>query len=231
MKRFYKAARAAPAAGSLWHVMLDARAVKTPGKQPLILPTLGLAQAIAEEWQAQGQTVVPDTMPLTQYVCSALDRVAPARAQVIAQASAYAMTDLLAYPTQEPAELRALQDASWQPLLAQLRALGWNVRQTSGLTVIDQDPEVGPRARAWLESKSDLALTAQASLIETSGSFFLPYLLAQGAGFAVTDLIKACTLEERYSLSRWGHDAEAEQALARREADLSAAAHLLQLLT
>ena len=248
MKRFYKAAAAEPAAATPntsadqgWHVTLDGRAVKTPGKRPLSLPTQALAQAIAQEWAAQGDQVVPDTMPLTQYACSALDRVAPARDQVIHQVSAFAETDLIAYPAQTPPELRARQDACWLPLINQLAAMDWPLRQTSGLIAIEQDASLRPRATAWLQAKSDMALTALASLIEASGSFFLPYLMAEqmthrpadqmaGRGISLDQLIEACTLEEQFNLQTWGNDEEAEQLLARREADLRSAAQMLNLL-
>ncbi len=228
MKRFYKAAAAVEGAGA-WHVHLDTRAVKTPGKAALALPSQSLAQAIAAEWAAQGEMVVPDTMPLTQYACSAIDRVAPARASVIVQASAYAETDLMAYPTDEPADLRAKQDVCWLPLIARLETLGWRLEQTSGLMAIDQDPDLRPRAQAWLERQDDMHLTALASLIETSGSFFLTYLLVED-GLGIEALIEACTIEERFNLEAWGSDEEAEQLLARREADLRSAVQMLDLL-
>lgn len=36
-----------------WTVMLDYRTLKTPSKRPLKLPTLGLAKAVAAEWEYQ----------------------------------------------------------------------------------------------------------------------------------------------------------------------------------
>ena len=44
-------------------------------------------------------------------------------------------------------------------------------------------------------------------------------------------MVKACTVEEGYSLKKWGSDEEAEQLLARREADLSVLAQMLNLLS
>ena len=92
-----------------------------------------------------------------------------------------------------------------------------------------QNPALRPRAAAWLAERSDLALTALASLTETSGSFLLTYLLACD-GLPVEALIEACTLEERFSLQTWGDDAQAAQLLAAREGDLRAAAQMLNLL-
>ena len=228
MRRFYTSAQATQN-NQGWYVALDGRSVKTPGKHPLFVPTQALAHAIAEEWQAQGDRIDPDTMPLTQYSCSALDRVAGARAYLIAQISAYVATDLLAYPTDQPAALRDVQDAHWHPLIDRMAALGWPLIQTSGLMAVDQDPSLAPRAQAWLDSKALFPFTALANLIETSGSFFLAYLHAED-GLEIERLIQACTLEEQFNLKKWGSDEEAEQLLGRRIADLKSAAQMLALL-
>lgn len=228
LKRFYKETSVA-GQGTAWQALLDGRAVKTPGKAALGLPTKALAEAIAAEWAAQGEEVLPDTMPLTQFSCSAIDRVAPAMGLIAAQVSAFAETDLIAYPTDKPKDLRAKQNALWDPALERLAALDWNIARTEGLLPIDQDPDLKARAHAWLESKEPFALTAIASLIEASGSFFLTYLHAEGHMDADT-LVAACTIEDRFNLEKWGAEEEAEELLARREVDLRAAAQMLDLL-
>ena len=226
MKRFYKTTSAAETVGG-WQAQLDGRPVKTPAKASLTVPTQGLAQAIADEWAAQGETVIPETMPMTQYVCSAIDRVAPEMGQIIHMVGAFADTDLICYPADQPQELRAMQDAAWLPLLEKL---DWPLKQTDSLFAIDQDPSVRARAIAWLETLEPFALTAVASLIEASGSFFLSYGLATGL-WDLETVIEACTVEERYSMKKWGSDEEAEQLLARREADLGTLAQMLHLLS
>ena len=77
MKRFYTQAEASPVEGG-WQIMLDGRPVKTPGRQDLVVPSERLGQAIAGEWQAQGDEVNPRAMPLTGLANAAIDRVAPA---------------------------------------------------------------------------------------------------------------------------------------------------------
>ena len=54
-KRFYKTATVTDDNG----IALDGRPVRTPMKQPLRLPTRALAEAIAKEWEAQGDTIDP----------------------------------------------------------------------------------------------------------------------------------------------------------------------------
>ncbi|MGQ3074386.1 MAG: ATP12 family protein, partial [Ferrovibrionaceae bacterium] len=59
-RRFYKSVSVRPE-GEGFSVYLDERALKTPAKRPLILPTEALADAIAEEWAGQGDSIKPLT--------------------------------------------------------------------------------------------------------------------------------------------------------------------------
>ena len=58
-------------------MLLDGKPVRTPARSALVLPTLALAQAIAAEWDAQGELLDPNAMPLTRLANSAIDGVAP----------------------------------------------------------------------------------------------------------------------------------------------------------
>ncbi|MGB0717693.1 MAG: ATP12 family protein [Alphaproteobacteria bacterium] len=228
MKKFYKSADIG-VEGNKWSVLLDGLQVKTPGKISLRLPSQSLAEAIALEWNSQGETVVPDKMPLTQYACSAIDRVAPARGAVITQVAEYAGTDLICYPSHTPKDLRSRQDTMWLPLIELLTKMGWKLQQTSSLMPILNGAENVLRAEEWLETQSDMKLTSLASLIETSGSFYLTYLYAFGL-LDITKLVASCTIEDRFNLESWGSDEEAEQLLQRREEGLRSAAQMFDLL-
>ena len=65
-KRFWTAATTEACDGG-YRVRLDGRAVKTPLKNPLILPSAAMAAAVALEWDAQTGLIKPDTMPMTRY--------------------------------------------------------------------------------------------------------------------------------------------------------------------
>ena len=80
-KRFWQAANA-QAVDDGFGVTLDGRPVKTPAKQPLVVPSLALAQMIAAEWEAQDQTIRPETMPFTRSANSAIDRVSAQKDEV-----------------------------------------------------------------------------------------------------------------------------------------------------
>ena len=98
-------------------VLLDGKPIRTPAKALLTLPTLPLAEAVAEEWAGQEDVLRPATMPMTRLANTALDRVAPEFAAVADIVAAYAETDLLCYRAEAPDELRRLQDEAWDPLL------------------------------------------------------------------------------------------------------------------
>ncbi len=115
-KRFWKAAAAEPCDGG-FAVRLDGRAVKTPAKRPLVVPTLAMAQAIAGEWDAQQGLVRPETMPATRAANSALDKVAVQFDEVAGLLAAYGASDLLCYRATGPEALIARQAAGWDPLL------------------------------------------------------------------------------------------------------------------
>src|SRR5262245_20915525 len=64
-RRFYTAAAIAEEEGS-FAVVLDGRPVKTPARRALAALDRALAEALAGEWQAQGDFIDPAKMPLTR---------------------------------------------------------------------------------------------------------------------------------------------------------------------
>src|SRR6476469_8823608 len=74
-KRFYRAATVGE--GAPYPLLLDGRPVKTPAGNALAAPALALAQAIAVEWEAQGERIDPATMPVTRLANTIIDGVAP----------------------------------------------------------------------------------------------------------------------------------------------------------
>ena len=110
-KRFWKSASVEACEGG-FTVTLDGRAVKTPAKAPLVLPTRAMAEAVAAEWQAQGEKIDPLTMPVTRSANAALDKVRAQQAEVAELVAAYGETDLLCYRAKMPEELVARQAAA-----------------------------------------------------------------------------------------------------------------------
>ena len=98
-------------------VTLDGKPVRTPGRRPLALPTAALAEAVAAEWRAVGETIDPRTMPLTGLANAATDPIANDPTQFAARLAAYGESDLLCYRAEGPPLLVERQAAAWDPLL------------------------------------------------------------------------------------------------------------------
>src|SRR5687768_13291714 len=91
-KRFYKRATAGADDGG-FPVLLDGRPVRTPAQRRLAAPVLRLAEALAAEWDAQGERIDPAAMPLTRLANSIIDGVADAREVVTVEIGKYVASD------------------------------------------------------------------------------------------------------------------------------------------
>src|ERR1700704_1069162 len=89
-------------AGEAYRILLDGKAIRTPAGAPFFLSNESLAQAVADEWQAQGEKIHPESLPLTKLVNTAIDRVAADRAAWIEQILAFAKSDLICYRASSP---------------------------------------------------------------------------------------------------------------------------------
>ncbi len=91
----------------------------------LAAPTQALAQALADEWEAQREVIDPAAMPLTRLANSIIDGVADAPAAVQAEVAKFLGSDLVCYRAGSPDGLVARQAQHWDPLIAWARdALG-----------------------------------------------------------------------------------------------------------
>ena len=227
-KRFYKQAAAAPVDGG-FAVELDGRAVKTPAGTPLVAPTRALADAVADEWNAQGDDIDPKSMSLTPLVGTAIDRVPEVRDGLIEGLLRYAGTDLLCHRAGHPADLAARQTQMWQPLLDWAAdELGARLTPTEGIIAVEQDPAAIEALRAVLDGFDNWTLTALGELVGISGSLVVGLALAKGR-LDMDQAFAVCMVDEDHQREQWGEDFE---ATARREnvrADLDAAYRFLEL--
>ena len=72
MKKFYKEVAASKETDG-YAILLDGRAVKTPSKKTVMLPTLALAEAVAQEWRGQGEKIDMNAMYLTRLAYGVLE--------------------------------------------------------------------------------------------------------------------------------------------------------------
>ena len=115
-KRFYTNAGVAEADGG-FAITLDGKPIRTPSGRQVVAPTREIADAIAAEWNAQGETIDPLTMPLTRFANSVVEGVVD-RVDVVADDVAkYLGSDLLFYRAGHPEALVAREGAHWDPIL------------------------------------------------------------------------------------------------------------------
>jgi chaperone required for assembly of F1-ATPase len=230
VKRIYKRVEVARAAETgRWRVLLDGRPVRSPAKTVLEAPGRALAEAVAAEWAAQGDTVRPATMPLTQLLNTALDRVPGERRAIAAEIVRFAETDLVLHRAAGEPALAARQAAAWDPILDWLeerhRA---RLVPTSGLAARPQSGAALARIADAVADLDDCALAALHFAAGALGSAALALALLGGrldaeAAFA------AAFLEDLDQLARWGRDAEAVARLEAIKADIAAAARFAAL--
>lgn len=229
MKRFYTAVAAVPEDGA-WRITLDGRPVRTPKRAFLSLPTAALAVAVAEEWDAQGDSIAPATMPMTGLANAAIDHVLPDPKAFAAGLAAYAESDLVCYRADAPADLAARQAEAWDSFVAFARTrYDAALRVTDGIAHIAQDAAAVQRLAAALGAMDAYRLAAMQPLVTIAGSLVIALALAEGevdaeAAFA------AGHLDELYQAEKWGDDAEATVARTARRAAFDAAARFLSLL-
>lgn len=229
MKRVYEEVEIAQE-GARFAMLLDGRPARAPGGRALALPARTLAEAVAEEWRAQGETIDLASMPLTRLAVAALDLEAGDPAPWRAVIVNYARTDLLCYRATAPAALVARQARTWTPYLDwALETLGARLAVTEGVVAIEQAPEAIAAIEKAIAELDAWRLAAARPATEIAGSAVLALALARGA-FPPAEIFAAARLDERFQVERWGADAEAAARETRLEAAFMALARWFSLL-
>lgn len=222
MKRFYKDAAVVLGEDS-WSIALDGRPIRTPARALLTLPTQRLAEAVADEWRAQGEDVNPASMPMTGLANAAIDHVATNHADFAAGVARYAQSDLLCYRADGPEALVARQAAAWDPLLDWARArydVAFAV--TRGIIPVPQPDETLARLGAAVAALDPFTLTGLSTLVTLSGSLVCGLAVVEG-GHDLDAVWQAAEIDEAWQVEQWGEDAEAAARSARRSAEFALA--------
>ena len=230
IKRFYKTAAAVAADSGSFHVQLDGHSVRTPQNLPLALPNQALATAIAEEWEAQGEDIDPQAMPLTQLANTAIDVVARNRAQVVDTVADFAQSDLVCYLAEGPPDLVQAQQAQWQPLI------GWaeqrydiKLNVTLGIIHVAQREATLAAYRRAVEAFGDLALAALHEFAVLTKSLTIALALCEGE-IEPAQAWAAARVDDEHQQARWGIDEEAAAVAERHFEDLRHAGRFYRLL-
>jgi chaperone required for assembly of F1-ATPase len=229
VRRFWKNAAAVAREGG-WAVELDGKPLRTPAREPLIVPTNALADAIVGEWSGVEDKVDPRNMPLTGLANAAIDQVAPDKHAFAAGLARYAEGDLACYRAEGPDEFVRRQGECWDALL------GWARRRfdvdfntTSGILHVDQPSATVQRLAHAVAALDPFRLAALSPLVTIGGSLIAALGVLEAA-FTPDTACDAVSIDERWQLEQWGSDAEAEAALENRRRNFMAAARFLELL-
>ena len=232
MKRFYTLASHKKTADG-FEVQLDGKTVKTPLGQDVVAPTKAMADAIVLEWAAQEEKVKPETMPLTQLLITAIDKIRD-RTAITESVMRYLDTDLVCYWTKEPEELAKLQKENWGAWVKWFdEHFEVPLDTTKTLDAITQDPEAHKRVWNYIEALDDYYFTVLHVMTSLSGSLVLALAFTEG-DISPEEIFEASYLEELYRGEIYNEDVHgaAPNEEAEREAfkkDAAAAKEFLVL--
>lgn len=178
-------------------IQLDGKTVKTPLAQPLAAPNKAVADAIVREWSAQKDVIVPDSMPITQVLTTALDRQRD-RDGITKQLLKYLDTDLLCYRVKEPVDLAKRQKEVWD------RWLTWfdehfesPLEVTFGIDALKQDADTHKQIWNYLEALDEFYFTILQIVTSLTGSIVLGLAFLEHEA-TPEDIYNAAELEEIY---------------------------------
>jgi chaperone required for assembly of F1-ATPase len=225
-KRFYQSASIGEGAPA--PVLLDGRAVKTPAGRTLVAPVKPLAEAIAAEWNAQGERIEPATMPLTRLANTIIDGVAPNPEPITQEIVKYLGSDLVCYRADAPEGLVRAQGRSWDPILMWAReSLGARLVLTEGVVFVQQPEHAVVAARKAIPS-DPWRLGAVNVITTLTGSALLALAVA-ARRLDVGEAWAVAHVDEDWNMDFWGRDELAMQRRAARFADMQAACKVLSL--
>ncbi len=229
MKRFYKDA-SVESSDSGFHVALDGRAVKTPQATVQTVSTRRLADALAAEWRAQGETIDPTSFRFRDHADHAIDLVARNPAGTIDTLLSFAETDTLCYRANPDEALYRRQQEVWEPLVAALEAReGIGLERINGIIHRPQPQASLETLRRKLGGFDGFTLAGLEAMTSLAASLCIG--LAALESDAEADMLwDAAELEEGWQADLWGRDEQAEIRRSERRENFRAAFDFVRLV-
>ena len=230
MKRFYKEAAAYNLMGH-WTVLLDMKPIVTPLKNKFILSSEALAKEVAEEWKAQTDELMTDTMPLTKLANTLIDKISNKHLRIAMSEEIikYATSDLVCYFAERPEDLVALQKERWLPLTEWVHnEFEIEFKTVAGIQYIDQEGDSINKVRKIIKDMSPLAFAVMQNLTSITGSFVISLALIKGR-INAEEAYLAAFVDDIYQLQKWGSDDEAERRLKAVKEDIIMSRHFYDI--
>lgn len=209
MKRVYKTVAVEPGEAG-FTVTLDGRPLRSPGKRALALPTRALADAVAGEWDAQGEDVDPRSMAMMGFAATVADRITPQRDHVVGEIAGYGGSDLLCFLADGPPELVERQVERWTPWRERVeQRLGVGLTVTAGIMPVRQSETALAAFRGAVDAVGDWELAPLHTLTSITGSLILALAFLEDA-LEAEKAFELSQIDEAYQVEKWGQDREAE---------------------
>ncbi|GBB83899.1 hypothetical protein RclHR1_10560009 [Rhizophagus clarus] len=191
-----------------YEILLDKRALKTPGGSKLTVPfsKKHLALLIAGEWESQNHILKQHSLPLTSLVSIYIDKNKNVnmKHEVINRLLRYFDNDTICYHEPYPDSLVELQKKYWLPIIDWVQTTyNIEVKTTDGISGLKQSENAKEKLKNIIENFDSLKLSAFERATMISKSFLIGLALVENK-LSVEEASKASSIETISQTERWG---------------------------
>lgn len=190
-------------------VCLDGKALKTPSRNRLKLPTPSLALAVAHEWDAQHtHGIRPQSMPLMTLASTCIDSIED-RNDIIDDINRYLGSDTICFDAPKHSEhVREKQQQIWPAIRATFEQtfggkLGINNEDDAILGRLGHCPTLQASTRAYLDELEYWKLVSLRAATRECKSFVIAHALIN-RHITASEAMAACRIEEECQIEHWG---------------------------
>lgn len=235
MNRFYTLVTTQKLADGQYGILLDGKPVKTKGRIDLSAPSEAIANGVMQEWAAQSDKIIPDTMPMTQILNTKIDRISVERDVITGSVLKYLDTDLVCYYAEKPSDLVEDQKGAWKKWQSYFeKKFDCILQTTDGLAALTQEDKAHSVLKGYVDGLDDDHFTVLQLVTSLSGSIILAACFVDG-GARAADVFTACFVEENfknalYDAEKYGVDPLLEKQQKEMTRDLNACQNYLMNL-
>ncbi len=210
-------------------IQLDGKFAMTPGKNPLVVSHLSLAEKMFEEFQNQEQKINPATMPFTRRTNTTIDRIPDTRNEIVDTLLNYGHTDLVCYRATSPPELIKWQSKHWDPVITLLeKKLSIRMKTGEGIIPFEQNSLAIDAFSKKIHSFDNFLLCGFSELVPLLGSLVLSFSYLYGFG-SKDHIWKLSRIDEEWQEKKWGIDPEAQRVAENHYKDFQVACFFVEL--